>query len=319
MFSGAYFFTHLIGFAFPQIETAPIGCDRIGWFPKDFGLKDHSVFWYDGYYYMVSNYLPDERKFAYARSMDLCNWEDLGPILDTRPPNSWEELAIWAPYVWQENGIYYLIYTGVSKGVTQSIMLATSTNPSDPESWQSHGMVFQPSHNGRVWEPGKWADCRDPTVVKIDNTYFLYYTGLDIDGGIVGMATATSPFGPWVDWGAIIPPLSDFAMAESATIVRFDQSFYLFYHDTSQGEVYRIGGSQAGPWEPVMGFIPGWAHELWQTSSGQWYTSFLQDYTVTISPITWDEYFSPAKPTIGSSVYHMVLPLVQQQDIVPDR
>jgi hypothetical protein len=317
MISGLYFFTSLIGYEIPRSEPDSNGCDRMGWYPEEFGLKDHSVFWYDGYYYLVSIYLPDEKKFAYARSKDLCNWEDLGPILDIRVPGSWEELAIWAPYVWQENGNYYLIYTGVSRGITQSIMLATSTDPSNPESWQSHGMVFQPSHSGMVWEAGKWADCRDPTVIKIENTYYLYYTGLDIDGGIIGMATSLSPFGPWVDWGGIISPLPANVMAESATVVSFDQSYYLFYNDTSRGGMYRIGGSQAGPWEPPVGFTPGWAHELWQNSSGQWYTSYLQDYTVTISPMTWDNFFSPAKPSIGLSVYHMVLPMVLQQETGP--
>lgn len=307
----------IIGFPFISYEPASDGCERMGWFPNDFGLKDHSIFLYAGYYYLVSNFIPGESKFAYARSADLCTWEDLGPILDTRTPDSWDEIAVWAPYVWQENGIYYMIYTGVAKNVTQSIMLATSKDPSDPESWQTHGMVFQPSHIGMVWEAGNWADGRDPMIIKFANTYYLYYTGLDIDGGIVGMATATSPFGPWVDWGTVITPLSNNAMAESATIVYFEGSFYLFYHDTSQGEVYRIGGSQAGPWGPAIGFKPGWAHEVWQASNDQWYTSYLQDYSVTISPVTWDDFFSPAKPTIGSKVYHMLLPTVLQLDKDP--
>lgn len=315
MIAGMYFLANLFGLSAFQNIPASGGCDHLGWFPDDFGLKDHSVFWHEGYYYLVSINLPDEKNFAYARSRDLCNWEDLGPILNKRQQDSWEEIAIWAPFVWQESGNYYLFYTGVSRGITQSIMLATSNDPADPESWQPHGMVFQPAHAGMIWEPGSWADCRDPTVIKVEDTYFLYYTGLDIEGGIVGMATAKAPIGPWVDWGAVIEPLPDNRMAESATIVRFDQSYYLFYHDTDQGEVYSIGGSQAGPWEPPVGFNPGWAHEVWKNSSDQWYTSYLQDYSVTISPVTWDDFFSPAKPIIGSSAYHSVLPVVQQKSV----
>lgn len=315
IFSGLFLFANLTGISTSRINPASGECDRMGWFPADIGLKDHSIFWSEGFYYLVSISLPDEKNFAYARSIDLCHWEDLGPILDKRPPGSWEEFAIWAPYVWQENGDYYLFYTGVSRGVTQSIMLAISSDPSNPDSWEPQGMIFQPSHVGMVWEPGNWADCRDPTVIKVEEVYFLYYTGLDIDGGIVGMATAKTPFGPWVDWGAIIRPLPDNRMAESATIARFDQSYYLFYSDTNHGEVYRIGGSQAGPWEPPVGFNPGWAHEVWKNASDQWYTSYLQDYSVTISPITWDEFFSPAKPIIGTYAYHVVLPVIQQRGV----
>ncbi len=302
----------ILGFQFNQQVPAPGECERMGWYPDDFGLKDHTIFLHAGYYYLISNFVPNERKFAYARSADLCNWEDLGPILDTRTPNTGDEYAIWAPYVWKENGIYYMVYTGVTQEMTQSIILATSIDPSDPDSWLTHGIVFQPSHVGMVWEPGTWANCRDPMVVKFSNTYYLYYSGLDYDGGIVGMATATSPFGPWTDWGSVIAPLSKGAMAESATVVSYGDHFYLFYHDTSQGEIYRIGGSQAGPWRPASGFKPGWAHEVWQDSKDQWYISYLQDYAVIISAMTWDDYFYPAKPIIGSYVYHMLLPTMMR-------
>jgi hypothetical protein len=74
-------------------------CDKPGWFPEDFGLKDHTIFWYKDYYYIAANYLPGEKKFAYGRSPDLCNWEVLEPILDERIPGSWDEMAVWSPYV----------------------------------------------------------------------------------------------------------------------------------------------------------------------------------------------------------------------------
>jgi predicted GH43/DUF377 family glycosyl hydrolase len=309
---GLFLLTGVYGVTPAREGVAQNGCDRMGWFPTDFGLKDHSVFWYDGYYYLVSNNIPDESKFAYGRSSDLCDWEDLGPILTERIPGTEDEAAVWAPFVWEEDGVFYMTYTGVSKGITQSIMLAISIDPSNPDSWQPHGLIFQPNHSGMVYQPGSWADCRDPMVLKIEEMYYLFYTGLDIGGGIVGMATAKSPFGLWQDWGSIIPPLPDNAMAESAIVVRFDENYYLFYHDTSLGEVYRIGASQSGPWGSAQTFIPGWAHELWRAPGGQWHTSYLLDYSVTISPLTWDQHFYPARPFIGSSVYHTLIPAVMR-------
>jgi hypothetical protein len=135
-------------------------CLQPGWFPGDFGLKDHTIFWYDGYYYLASIYLPGEAQLAYGRSTDLCNWETLPPLLAERPPDGWDEFAIWAPHVFVEAGVYYMYYTGVTYDYTQSILLATTTNPADPASWQPQGVVFQPNHPGMRWQPGQWADCR---------------------------------------------------------------------------------------------------------------------------------------------------------------
>lgn len=51
-------------------------------------LKDHTLFTYQGYYYIVSIKIDlpirDDRgeyTFAYARTKDLCTWEDLGIAL----------------------------------------------------------------------------------------------------------------------------------------------------------------------------------------------------------------------------------------------
>ncbi len=140
------------------VEAAPpaAACQQPGWFPTAFGLKDHSVFWYDGFYYLISIYVESQDRFVYGRSPDLCTWEELGFVLTPRPPGSWEDMAIWAPFVHQELGVYYMYYTGVKRVANwvgpQSIMLATSTNPADPNSWQPQGMIFQPNHPGMVWQ-----------------------------------------------------------------------------------------------------------------------------------------------------------------------
>lgn len=285
-------------------------CNPLGWFPDDFGLKDHSVFWHQGYYYLVSIYLPGEDKFAYGRSSNLCDWEDLSPILAERVPGSWDSKAIWAPFVIEDMGVYYMYYTGVSKGVTQSIMLATTDDPADPLSWVPQGMIFQPNHPGMIWKAGEWADCRDPFVMKIGGIYYLLYSGRDQDGGIIGLATSRYPAGPWIDWGAIISPLPDDAMAESPNVAVYKSNYYLFYNHTGQGEKVRMGASLAGPWTSERGFSPGWAHEIWQSLDEDWFTSYLTNYTITISPLTWDEFFNPAEPFIGSEVTHQLLPAI---------
>jgi beta-xylosidase len=287
-----------------------------GWSPTDFGLKDHHIFWHDGYYYLVSIYVPPDDnspfaqdRFVYARSEDLCEWEDLSPILSTRIPNTLDEQAIWAPFVYYENGIYYLYYTGVTEDVTQSILLVTSNDPSDPSSWQPQEMVFQPDHPGMVWEEGRWADCRDPAVVKIEDIYYLFYTGRDTEGAIIGAATADKPTGPWEDQGSILDPKIN-VMLESPTLVRFGNFFYLFYNLSRVGEQYRIGESPTGPWGEPIPFQPGWAHEIWQNPDNKWFTSYLTDYSVTIRPLSWDIHNDLPHPIINTNEIKIFFPLV---------
>lgn len=259
----------------------------------------------------MSNYIPGETYFAYARSPDLCTWEDMTPVLTHRSPGSWDEMSVWAPFVYQEGNIFYAYYTGVTYDFTQSIMLATIVDPSDPDSWQPHGMIFQPNHPNMVWQEGSHSDCRDPTIFKLRDTYYLYYTGQDIDGGIVGLATATSLSGPWFDWGAILTMQSPSdARAESSTLLSHEGLYYLAYNNTAQGEEYRIGATPAGPWSQAYRLFPGWAHEFWLGQDGLTYTSFLTNNSVTVSRMTWDDWYHPAHPFIGENVYHLIIPLL---------
>jgi hypothetical protein len=309
----------------------PGSCDPMGWFPTGYGLKDHTVFWYDDYYYLASIYYSTdaqkEKFFAYARSTDLCEWEDLTPILEGRVLGNWDEQAVWAPFVYEEAGVYYMYYTGLGRYMVQSIMLATSTNPADTLSWEPQGMIFQPNHPGMVWEVETWADCRDPMVLKVADTYYLYYTGLDEDGGIVGLAASTSPLGPWQDYGSMMTlpddgtrssgPLGS-QMPESATVFPHAGQYYLFYNNG--GEYYRVGASPGGPWSEAFEIYPGWAHEIWKGQEGRTYASYLvgyTDYTVIISQLIWDDFYFPHRPFIGESIYHSAIPLLSNNISTP--
>jgi predicted GH43/DUF377 family glycosyl hydrolase len=202
-----------------------------------------------------------------------------------------------------------MYYTGI-KGpypyLTQSIMLATSPNPADPNSWEQKGMIFQPDHADMVWKDNAWADCRDPMVLKVDDTYYLYYTGRDKAGGIIGIATSPSPIGPWQDEGAVIT-IDGAPIPESPTVFENEGTYYLFYNE--RGEYFRMGAGPNGPWSDEVPFQPGWAHEVWTGQDDLIYTSYLTDYSVTISPLTWDGAFSPSRPFIGSTIFHTFFPI----------
>lgn len=288
-------------------------CEQLGWFPTGFGLKDHSVFIFDSTYYIASIRTPDESEFVYARSNDLCHWEDLGTVISERIPGEWDEAAVWAPYVFQENGTYFMYYTGVRNDFTQSIMLAKSTNPADPDSWQRQGLIFQPDHRGSLWQAGRWSDCRDATVLRFGDIYYMVYTGLDDTGGIVGLATSYAPTGPWHDWGMILSLSQPGAMAESPTITRYAGVYYLLYHDTYRGQEYRIGPTFAGPWSDAYALPPGWANEVWMGQDGLDYTSYLQGYAVLIDRFLWDDFYTPPRIFIGDSIHRFFIPHLLNQ------
>ncbi len=292
-----------------------IECDKLGWFPEDFGLKDHSVFVYDGYYYLISIYVPPgtsdplaQDRFAYARSTDFCTWEQLGFVLENRT-GTWDEASIWAPYVFEEDGTFYLFYTGVTQDVTQSILLATSVDPADPLSWQTEDMIFQPDHSGTNWIENDWADCRDPMVIKKNDMYYLYYTGKDQAGGIIGVAESPSLMGTWDDQGSVIEP-DPTTMPESPFVLFQDGEYYLFYNLSTIGEYYQTGTSHLGPWSEEISLPPGWANEFFPGMDGKIYSSYLTDFSVSISPVSWDRLFSPPRPVLSEIIYYHFLPQI---------
>jgi predicted GH43/DUF377 family glycosyl hydrolase len=328
---------HLLSPAHPHLldafSNSAVGdtfpCEQPGWFPNEFGLKDHTIFEYDGLHYLASIYLAEtgnEQQFAYASSADLCEWTDLGGILGIRRPGGWDEYRIWAPFVYEEGGVYYMYYTGVTgvsglaepEPLAQSIMLATTGDPSDPGSWIERGVVFQPDHDGMIWGGfDTWSDCRDATVIRVGSQYYLYYTGLDYDSdlrtsvGIIGLASSSSPLGPWLDQGAILKLAG--AMPESPTVTVRDGVYYLFYNHAGAevlGGMVRHGPTPAGPWTQASPFRPGWAHEVWTGRDGKPHTSYLEGYQVTIQQLTWDSFYKPPQPFIGEAVYRVFAPLV---------
>ena len=174
-------------------------------------------------------------------------------------------------------------------------------------------MVFQPSHPNKVWSATSWSDNRDPVVVADGGQFYLFYTGRDTAGGIVGAAVSSTPAGPWTDLGAMLGPFSG-RILESPMVFREWGGYYLSVHETipgqSLGVQIRAGASPIGPWENPRPLYPGWAHEFGPDPQSGWHTSFLPPPDVTIEPVQWDFDHTPPRPYIGDMLIENYLPLV---------
>ncbi|MBX0329941.1 hypothetical protein K2Z83_19940 [Oscillochloris sp. ZM17-4] len=298
----------------PPLAPAELRCHTPFTLPQ-VKLKDHSLFAFDGWYYLVSISIdlpaPDDRselQFAYARTQDFCAWEALASPLRHGAPGDADEAYVWAPHVISVGGTYYMYYTGVNHQIAQSIMLATSTNPADPQSWQKQGVILRPDHPGAVYPgPAQWSDCRDPMVLAYGGRYYLYYTGADTSGPIVGVAVADGPAGPWSDLGAAyIPPAAE-RVPESPYVVDQDGVFYLFYNatgPTDNGARWRWAVSPLGPWQPGARVGVGWAHDFYHDQAG-WLVSYLtgNGAAISVDQLRWRRPGPLAMPQVGAQLY----------------
>ncbi len=277
-------------------------------------LKDHTLFFYDDFYYVVSNHLPlpeddqtKEKQFVYVRTRDFCTWEDLGTIIGRGPEGAPDEGGVWAPHVIREGDTFYMFYTAFNRHIAQSIMLATSTNPADPQSWVKHGVVFRPHHESVIYHgPDSWSDGRDPMVMRYNDHYLLYYTGQDQHGGIIGVAMADDLMATWHDLGAVFRLPNN--MPESPFVIHQDGYFYLFYNASHVGQYWHWAPSPFGPWQSAVFEPRGWAYDFYFDGS-QWLASYLVDHgqAIQMQPVRWQTHTSPATPLIHNRVY---LPLL---------
>jgi hypothetical protein len=192
-------------------------------------------------------------------------------------------------------------------------MLATSTNPADPESWVRQGLVFQPHHEDVIYAGSEtWSDGRDPMVVRYNDRYFLYYTGRDQHGGIVGVAIADNLAGTWRDLGPILRlPASD-GMPESPFVISHNGYFYIYYHAPGSGQRWQWAPSPFGPWQSAVHEPFGWAYDFYFDGT-RWLASYLNGYgeEIQVRPVRWQTHTNPATPMIHHRHY---LPLIHSAE-----
>ena len=180
----------------------------------DGGMVESPVVWYDssrGRYGMVyTGYNlrhPEKQGYAavghpqvgLAWSDDLFQWhkDPRNPVFGpSKQPGAPDEAGTAGPFVWQEEGTYYLFYFGTTtagyEGGRKSMNVATATNLVDWTRYDGNPII-EPQGNGwrrdAIWHPH---------VRKVEGTYYLFFNASGVVEGqaeeYIGYATSEDLF-----------------------------------------------------------------------------------------------------------------------------
>lgn len=147
--------------------------------------------------------------------------------------------ALEDPYVWWENGTFYLIAEDKSNAV--DIVRSSS---SDGLTFGANTTLLEPG-SGAEWDAG---DVSSPVVIKHGTTYYLFFEGRNGGGqqGDIGYATASSITGTFTKY-ASNPVLTkgasgtwDQTAVVCDDIIKIGDTWFMWYHGHN-GTLWRMG------------------------------------------------------------------------------
>lgn len=179
---------------------------------------------------------------------------DINQINDTYPQlTSFDMHASWGPYNTHDpsiinNGDYYYCYsTDVGYGITvpPGIQIRRSK---DLVEWDFMGWVFNGlptagsnfiKQNGGTPNNGLWA----PYIMKVGTEYRLYYSLASAQArlSVIGLATASSPLGPWTEKGLVVKSYNNTSVQTNAidpTVVVTPTGDYWMYYGSAWDGIY---------------------------------------------------------------------------------
>ncbi len=185
-----------------------------------------------------------------ATSSDGRSFARVSPDPIMTPTRGWyDNDAIYSPTVLFEDGVYHMIYVGhaytdVSQIPTGGVYLLAAKS-TDGITWEK---VPTPLAGPGQFDGWRSDGVAEPYLVKQGpGSYLLFYTGLGGEERAIGVATASSPDGPW-DFGSapVIKPGApgapdDHQVLAPAAVVEADGRVRLWYLAANKEEMLSIG------------------------------------------------------------------------------
>lgn len=181
--------------------------------------------------------LGNEVVIGHAVSKDLVHWSSLEPALVRDPGLPHEERGVFAPYIFEANGVYYMYYSSHNMPGAQYMNLAVSN---DLLAWERHpgNPLFFPKGDWADWVENVPCSCRDAHVWYDEDhrMYALAWVG-DLRGPKDQSCIALSVSRDLLTWEEAGPVLarkhskleSLRMKTESPCVIKKDGLYYLFY------------------------------------------------------------------------------------------
>jgi len=255
-------------------------------------ILDHCVVEENGAYHLFYLRGNPAVNIGHATTTDFTHWKLEPPVMS---PGSWDGL-MWAPYLIKPlSNSWFMYYTGVNTFGAQQTGLAFS---SDLYNWNKYpDPIYHPDTTWANWDAGTFCHGRDPHVIEVDGTYYMFVTAQhEWFKGAVACATSTDLI-HWTDAGFIYFH-TNWHMLESVFILQRDGLFHMFFTEEGVfGTQHMSSPTLFGGWDysKVDYIDTGHAPQITDTPDGPLFSRHsvyndqhgLSRYAIKFSPLYW--------------------------------
>jgi len=190
-------------------------------------LLSIGLFWYVQKEVVLPPKEPPE--YEYINIPDF-TFLKVGPVL--KAPIAWANDYLEDPMMIEYKGNYYLYFCARPPNAdVYRIGVATSKSPTGPWTVAADPILSEVAGS---WES---AFVSSPYVLMVNETFYMWYTGQGKTGsstekGAIGLATASSPVGPWTKYGInpiFIPKVTGRERGWLGSVQKINNTYYMWY------------------------------------------------------------------------------------------